>query len=109
MNKQLLFEFLDKNLENDTLEEKVSFVREVLPDWLREYGETLTFGKKYCSGCNKYIQTEHFAYYENTSLENDSYHSEAIEVKVRAIYSKCPCCGNVHREGILSKDIVRWL
>ena len=109
MTKQEFFEFLDKSLENSTLEEKVVFVRDVLPNQLNEYLETLTFGKKYCSECKKYIDTEHFAFYEETSVETDSCHSELLEVKVKAIYSKCPCCGNVRRELILSKDILAWL
>ena len=109
MNKQQLFEFLDKNLEENTLEEKVNLVSEILPHWLHEYYKHLVDGKKYCSGCRKYIPTDNFSYYEETSLETDSYHSELLEVKRRAIYSKCPCCGKVVREKILSTDIVAWL
>lgn len=109
MTKQEFFEFLDKSLENSTLEEKVSFVRDVLPQWISEYHESLTYDKKYCSVCKKYIQAENFAYYEEASVETDYCHSEPLEVKVKAIYSKCPCCGNIRRELILSKDIVRWI
>ena len=109
MNKQQLFKFLDKNFETNTLEEKVSFVREVLPNWLHEYYSVLVAGKKYCSGCKKYIQDTDFSYYEETTVETDSYHSDLLEVKRRSIYSKCPCCGKVVREKILSTDIVAWL
>ena len=109
MNKQQLLEFLDKNLEANTLEEKVNFVREVLPNWLYEYYSTLVAGKRYCYGCKKYIQETAFYYYEETSVETDCYHSDLLEVERRSIYSKCPCCGKIVRERIFSTDIIKWL
>ena len=109
MKKQQFLEFLDKNFENNTLEEKVTFVRDTLPNWLYEYYRTLVSEKKYCSGCKKYSKNTDFCYFEETSLETDSCHSDLLEVRITAIYSKCPCCGKVVREKILNTDIVKWL
>ena len=109
MDKQELFDGLDKLFEGKTPEEINEALINMKYGWIDEYGNKRFNELVYCPECEKYSHYTEVEYGEEEVERVDSAHDDDILVNDLIRYRICPKCGEKTEELILNREIIKWL